>query len=257
MTFPKIDSQAETQKIVSFIKETTRREGFSKVVVACSGGIDSSLTLTLAAKAIGCDNVLALKLPLANQSVVLANLAISFAEIAPENIFEINIKGPVEKIVKNTPSKNKKTRIRQGNIAVRTRMIYLYDLAKAKHALVCGTSNRSEHLLGYFTRYGDEAADLAPLLYLYKTQVISLANYLEIPQQIIEAVPSAGMWKGQTDEDELGFSYAEADLILHLFCDKEMKKAQIIKKGFNRKLVEKVIKRVKENKFKHRVPYSL
>jgi len=257
MVFPKIDSKKETKRVLSFIQKTVHREGFSKAIVACSGGIDSSLVLTLASKSLGKDNVLALKLPMANQSMILANLAISFAGIAPENIFEIKIKKPVEKIAEKMFFKSRGADLRQGNIAVRTRMIYLYDLAKARRILVCGTSNRSEHLLGYFTRYGDEAADLAPLLHLYKTQVLKLAEHLELPKEIIEATPSAGMWKGQTDEDELGFSYAEADPILHLFCDKKIKKSQIIKKGFDRKLVEKVIKRVKENEFKHKVPYSL
>lgn len=257
MYLPKLNPQKEIQKIISFIKKTVHREDFSKVVVACSGGIDSSLTLALAVKALGQDNVLALKLPFLNQSMILANLAISFADVTPENVFEINIKEPAQKIIENLKFKNKDWDIRQGNVLARLRMIYLYDLAKEKKVLVCGTENKSEYVLGYFTRYGDEAADLNPLNHLYKTYIISLTKYLELPNQVIEAAPSAGLWLGQTDEKELGFSYEEADPILYLFYDKKLQKKEIIKKGFDRKLVEKVIRRVKENKFKQRVPYRL
>ena len=101
--------------------------------------------------------------------------------------------------------------LRRGNIATRMRMILLYDLAKKYQALVLGTENRSEYLLGYYTRFGDEASDLAPIRELYKTQVKQLACYLKIPEKIINKTPTAGMWIGQTDEGEFGFTYKEAD----------------------------------------------
>lgn len=253
----KLNPQKESQRIVSFIKKTVYRENFSRVVIACSGGIDSSLVLTLATKALGGDNVLALKLPFTNQSMILANLAVSFAGIIPENIFEMNIKEPAQKIIEKLTFCKKEWNLRQGNVLARLRMIYLYDLAKAKKVLVCGTENKSEYLLGYFTRFGDEAADLNPISHLYKTYIILLAKYLELPHQIIEAIPSAGLWLGQTDEEELGFSYEAADQIIYLYCDKKLSKSEIVKKGFDKNLVEKIIKRVKENEFKHKVPYGL
>lgn len=257
MILPKLNLQKETQRIASFIKKTVHRENFSRVVIATSGGIDSSLTLALAAKALGEDNVFALRLPFENQSTILANLAISFAGIIPKNTFEINIKEAAEKITESLKFRNQVWNLRQGNILARLRMIYLYDLAKATKSLVCGTENRSEYFLGYFTLFGDQAADLNPLTHLYKTHIIALAKYLDLPEQIIKTSPSAGLWFGQTDEKELGFSYQSADLILYLFCDKKLTKAKIIKKGFDKDLVEKVIGRVNQNQFKHNIPYSL
>jgi NAD+ synthase len=114
----------------------------------------------------------------------------------------------------------------------RIRMIILFDLAKKNHALVCGTENRSENLLGYFTRFGDQASDLEPIGHLYKTQVYELAEYLKVPKDIIEQKPTAGLWKNQTDEKEFGFSYKEADPVLHHYFDKKMGVDRIKKLGF-------------------------
>lgn len=254
---PKIDPQKEAQRIIGFIKETVRRENFSRVVVSCSGGVDSSLTLYLATLALGRDNVLAVKLPYFSQPVVLANLAIGFAQVLPENIFEINIGQAAKAIVNNLPVKEKNWKLRQGNVLARSRMIYLYDLAKVKNVLVCGTENKSEYVLGYFTRFGDESADLNPISHLYKTYVNSLARYLKLPEEILKGTPSAELWPGQTDEEELGFSYLEADPILFLYWDKKLKKEAIIKRGFAKELVEKVLSRVEANRFKHQIPYNL
>jgi NAD+ synthase len=131
-------------------------------------------------------------------------------------------------------------------------MMLLYDTAKSKKALVCGTENRSEHLLGYYTRFGDEASDLEPIKHLYKTQIYQLADFLKIPQQIIDKKPSAGLWPGQTDSDELGFTYEEADPVLHLYFDKNksLKEIKLPK-------TKKIIMCVKKNKFKKAVPYCL
>ena len=130
-------------------------------------------------------------------------------------------------------------------------MTCLFDAAKAKKALVIGTENKSENLLGYYTRYGDQAADLDPISHLYKTQVIKLAEYLELPKPIIDQAPSAGLWPDQTDEKELGFSYKKADPIL-----KALTKNQSTD-NFDQKLVEKITKHLKAVDFKTKVPYHL
>ena len=106
--------------------------------------------------------------------------------------------------------------LRLGNIMARVRMICLYDLAKQLDALVCGTENKSEKYLGYFTRFGDEASDIEPIMHLYKTEVYELAKHLGIPGAIVAKPPSADLWSEQTDERELGFSYKEADQVLHV-----------------------------------------
>lgn len=146
-------------------------------------------------------------------------------------------------------------KIRFGNIMSRVRMIILFDLAKKNNALVCGTENKSEHLLGYFTRFGDGASDIEPIRHLYKTQVYELAKYLEIPKEIISQKPSAGLWKNQTDEDQFGFTYQEADQVLHLYFDKKMLTEKIIKAGYPN--AKKIISYVKKNEFKRKTPYSI
>lgn len=137
----------------------------------------------------------------------------------------------------------------------RARMVILYDLAKKHQALVCGTENKSEFRLGYFTRFGDEASDFEPIQHLYKTQVYQLAKYLNIPKNIILQVPTAGLWEGQTDEGEFGFSYKEADIVLYLYFDKGKAISQIITKGFPN--AQKIIDRAKANSFKHHLPYRI
>jgi len=132
------------------------------------------------------------------------------------------------------------------------RMILLFDLAKKYKALVLGTENKTEHLLGYFTRFGDSASDIEPIRHLYKTQVRKLAKYLKIPEKIIKKTPTAGLWQGQTDEREFGFSYGEADQILLLYLDQKKNVEEIVNKGIKLEQVEKVVKRLKANEFKHR-----
>jgi len=145
--------------------------------------------------------------------------------------------------------------IRKGNVIARIRMIILYDLARKLNALVCGTENKSEHLLGYFTRFGDEASDFEPIRHLYKTQVYEIARYLGVPKSIIEKNPSANLWTNQTDEDEFGFSYQEADQVLHLYFDKKLSIDEIEKQGLGN--TNKIIDFAKKNSYKHKVPYAI
>jgi len=136
----------------------------------------------------------------------------------------------------------------------RLRMIFLFDTAKKNQALVCGTENKSERLLGYYTRFGDSASDLEPISHLYKTQVLQLAKYLKIPKKIITTKPSAGLWENQTDEGEFGFTYAEADQVLYLTHDRGQD-INIVKKNFPN--AEKIFKRFLDNQFKLKTPYKL
>jgi len=171
--------------------------------------------------------------------------------------------GPLKSVDKGIPDRKKingeiakLNKLRLANISARVRMMVLYDQAKLEDALVVGTENYSEHLLGYYTRFGDEASDLEPIKQLYKTQVFELAEHLGVPKDIISKEPSADLWSGQTDEGELGFGYADADPILFMI-DQGKSLAEIIKSGFEKKLVENVMRQVKANDFKHQVPYSI
>lgn len=252
-----IDCQKTSRRIIDFIKKTVQEAGFEKVIVALSGGVDSSTTTTLAVRALGENNVLVALLPygdLNREGTKDVKLVLKKLKISAKNIFQIDIKKAVDQII----SVDKKMgKIRRGNIMARVRMIYLYDLAKKHRSLVCGTENKTEHLLGYFTRFGDEASDLEPIKGLYKTQLVKLAKYLNLPERIINKKPSAGLWGGQTDEGEFGFSYQQADQILHLHTDKKLKKEEIIKQGFDRETVEKVLNWAKKNQFKHKTPKVL
>lgn len=249
-----LDPKKETEEITQFIKNCLARSGFSKLVIGLSGGVDSAASFVLAIKAIGRENIYVGIFPYADlnrEGEQDAQLIISKLGLAKDHIVRVDIKPFVDKISQSDSSIDD---LRKGNIMVRTRMMLLYDLSKKYQALVLGTENKTEHLLGYFTRFGDEASDIEPIRHLYKTQVKQLASYLQISQKIIDKMPTAGMWQGQTDEGEFGFSYEQADQILYLCHDKKKTKKEIINSGFGKEVVEKVLNRQKENVFKHKTP---
>lgn len=205
----KIDEESVEKKIASFIKEKTYT--FSGVVVGLSGGIDSSVCAALAVKAIGSDKVHGLILPAKTTSKEDIKDAKDLAETLTIQYKTVDITGIYESINKVSFSKD---RIRQGNIMARIRMIILRDFAHSKNLLVLGTGNKSELTIGYFTKNGDSGVDILPIGDLYKTQVRELAKHLNISDNIISKAPTAGLWHGQTDEDEIGVKYETLDKIL-------------------------------------------
>jgi len=244
----------KTEKIIKFLEKTFAEQGFDKGLVGVSGGIDSAVSLMLGVKALGKDNIFAVEMPYKNQKMNMAKLVIEQVGINEENRVDINIGEMVDEIEGRLKASEDK--IRLGNIMARVRMIISYDLAKKYRALVIGTANKSEKLLGYYTRFGDEAADIEPMVHLYKTQVYELGKYLGIDKQILRAEPTGGLWSGQTDVNELGFSYKEADPILEELIDKKTDMNEIIKK-FDENLVKKIQQRLKEVEFKSKVPFSV
>lgn len=252
----KINPEKETRKIVNFIQTTFKAQGFEKAVIAVSGGVDSAVCLHLLSQTLDKKNITPLHLPYAKQNTGLSTLVIKSTGISSSKIVKFNIKPIVDAAVKASQCKKlAKSKVRLGNLMARARMMLIYDLAKKRKALVCGTENHSEHLLGYFTRFGDEASDFEPIKHLYKTQVYQLAKYLKIPREIIQAPPSAGLWPGQTDEKQFGFSYKEADQVLYLYTQKKLSLEKIKKKGYSQ--AEKIVKFMKQNTFKQTTPYSL
>jgi len=237
--------------LVGFIRSEVRRVGFSRAVVGLSGGLDSALSCALAAEALGAENVLAVRMPYKSSSpdsLQHAQLLIEQLEVPSETI---EITAMVDPLIQNDPEMS---RMRKGNIMARARMIVLYDRSEDFKGLVIGTSNKTEILLGYTTLFGDSASALNPLGDLYKTHVRQLARAMGIPSEIIEKPPSADLWVGQTDEQELGFAYEEADRLLYLLVDQRYSPQEAIEAGFEEKLVRGVVERVRRNQFKRMQP---
>lgn len=208
----KINEKETVEIITNFIREYVQKSESDKVVIGLSGGIDSAVVAKLASIALGNKAVYSLFLPDISTPLIDFEHARMMAKSLEINHKVIDLSPIIHSI---TDACNEMDEITLGNIKARLRMIFLYQIANSKNALVCGTSNKTEILTGYFTKYGDGASDLIPLGDLYKTQVYQIAKYLEIPEEIIEKKPTAGLWKGQTDEDELGISYDKLDKILY------------------------------------------
>lgn len=262
---PTINPKEETARIISFIKASLRKCRFSRIVIGCSGGLDSSISLTLSVKTLGKDNVFPLLLPYGKLNLQGTRDALTLINklgIDSHQIETIDITpavGSFEKMMAinlNQESPQKQS-IRLGNIMARCRMIIVYDRAKKHEALVMGTENKSEHFLGYFTRFGDEASDIEPIRHLYKTQVYEIARFLNIPKQIITKAPTAGLWPGQTDEKQFGFSYKNADQILYALYEQKKTVPEVIQLGFSPEEVTRVKVWVEANHFKHDLPVVL
>jgi NAD+ synthase len=210
----RIDPTAVERKLVSFIREKVREAGAAGAVIGLSGGVDSSVTACLCARALGGDKIIGVSMPEAGvtdpQDVADAR---ELANAHGIRFRVVDITPAVLGIRKNLTDFKVGARLPAANIRPRVRMTILYYYANLFNLLVVGGGNRSELRAGYFTKYGDGAVDLLPLGCLYKTQVKRLAEHLRLPERIIEKVPTAGLWRGQTDEGELGITYGKLDMI--------------------------------------------
>ncbi len=255
MTIPEIDLSINpdlARKILTgFIKSEINRVGFTRAVVGLSGGIDSALSCVLAAEALGPENVLAVRMPYKSSSPELLEHAQMVIEQFKVQSETIEITDMVDALISRDPEMSK---TRQGNIMARARMIVLYDQSEAFKGLVVGTGNKTEILLGYSTLWGDSASALNPIGDLYKAQVRQLARALGIPSVIVEKPPSADLWVGQTDENELGFTYDDVDKLLYLLVDHRYSPEECVEAGFDQKFVETVVTRIRRNQFKRMLP---
>lgn len=247
-----IDPELTRRWLVEFLRdEVTRRRGFSKAVIALSGGMDSAVVAYLAAQALGPDHVTALLLPYktsSRDSLQHADLVVRRLGMASETI---EITDAVDGLTGALPDLPNENRI--GNLCARMRMIVLFDRSAGQGALPLGTGNKSERLLGYFTWHADDTAPVNPLGDLYKTQVRALAEHLGVPQEIVAKPPTADLVAGQTDEGDFGISYTKADAILHWLLS-GYRRESIIALGFTGDEVELVAKRLDSTHWKRRLP---
>lgn len=244
-----LDEESIVNFLIEFLRDEIYKIGFNRAVLGLSGGIDSSFVAYLLKEALGKDNVTALLMPYKSSSK-------ESLEDAQKVIDDLGIK---HKVINITPMADSYinesfSKIRIGNILARLRMVALFDQSYLLNALVLGTSNKTELLLGYGTWYGDMASSLNPIGDLYKTQVRILSKYMGVPESIIGKKPTADLWVGQSDEDELGFSYEQADLILYHLFDKRLRFDELVDLGFEEKLVLGIFKRVNKNQFKRLLP---
>jgi NAD+ synthase len=242
--------------IVAFIREEITRVGFSRGILGLSGGIDSALVAYLAVEALGAENVTGILMPYrtsnpasrADAELVARQLGIATRVIEITPMVEPYLAQYVDAHPERSEAQSKERR--RGNVMARARMIVLYDQSEALRALVIGTSNKTEALLGYTTQFGDNAAAIQPLADLYKFQVRQLARALNVPDAIIAKAPSADLWQGQTDEGELGFTYDDADAILYRLVDERRHADDVIALGFDARIVQRIVALMQRNQFK-------
>jgi NAD+ synthase len=237
--------------IIRFIRAEIRKAGFRRIVVGLSGGLDSALVTTFCTAALGKASVLPFYLPYRTSSADSQSDAEKVCASLSLSLRRIDITTQVDAYFQQVGDADN---LRRGNKMARERMAVLFDQAMDNQALVVGSSNKSELLLGYGTWFGDLGASFFPIGDLYKTQVRQMARELQLPVEVLEKAPSADLWAGQTDEGELGFPYELADQVLYLFLEERMGEADIVKAGFPAVLVGQVLKKVYKSHFKRRLP---
>lgn len=246
----KINPELARQILAGFIRSEITRVGYQRAVIGLSGGIDSALACFLAVEALGAENVLAVRMPYRSSSSDSLEHAQEVIDQLGLPALTVPITEMVDPLFERFPEAGS---MRRGNAMARARMIVLYDQSEAFRGLVVGTGNKTEILLGYSTLYGDSACALNPLGDLYKTQVRQLSSAVGVPASIVDKPPSADLWLGQTDEGELGFTYAEVDRLLYLLVDQRYTPQECIAAGFDASFVNSVATRIRRNHFK-RVP---
>jgi NAD+ synthase len=246
-----LDPSLVEKILVAFLKDETSVAGFTKGVLGLSGGIDSAVCAALAARALGPENVLGVMMPYRTSSPESKSDAELVARSIGIQTELVDISPMVDPYLAQGSGSD---RVRGGNVMARERMIILYDISQREKALVLGTSNKTELMLGYGTLFGDMASALNPLGDLYKTQIWQLARHLGLPGQVIDKKPSADLWAGQTDEGEMGFTYADVDRLLYCMLDERRTDAELLRMGFGQPFITRVRGMITRSQFKRRPP---
>ena len=232
-----IDAEAVSSVLQKFLHQETVKSGFERVIFGLSGGIDSTVVAYLCARAFQPENVTAVIMPYRTSNPENMQHARNVADILKIRQKTVDISPMVDAFFNSEPDADQN---RRGNRMARERMCILYDQSSKDRSLVIGTSNKTELLLGYGTIFGDLASAINPIGDLYKTQIRELAKYLEVPDEIIAKPPSADLWEGQTDEGEIGYSYAEIDRLLFYMIDLRYSEEMLLAEGFPRKMIEEI-----------------
>jgi NAD+ synthase len=249
-----IDTAVARRIIGEFTRGHLRQTGFERVILNLSGGLDSALVAFLVAEAIGADNLLCLLLPYRTSSPESrADAESVVAQLGCESrLFDITpiVDGYLDTMLGGEDVE----RVRRGNFAARARMAVMYDQSVPWRGLPAGTGNKTEALLGYTTIYGDNAAAFLPIGDLYKSQVRQLAADMGVPAPILEKAPSADLWPGQTDEGELGMTYADMDRLLYWLVDRRRTHDQLSDMGFAATAIERVERLIAGSEYKRQTP---
>jgi len=252
---PEIDAPVALEVITAFIRSQARQTGFERLVVGLSGGVDSATVAFLVARAIGAEKLLAVRMPYRSSSPDSEADAMRVVNALGCQTERVDITPMVDPMLELLNGDDEVAmQVRGGNVMARQRMIVLYDRSVAFDALVAGTSNKTEALLGYGTLHGDMACAIAPIGDLYKSQLRAVAGALGVPQEILDKPPSADLWPGQTDEGELGASYDDLDRVLFALVDRRWSVERCVAAGLDPKLVAWVGARVARNEFKRQTP---
>jgi len=239
------------QLLVGFVRDEVHKVGVKKAVLGLSGGIDSALVVFIAAEALGPENVHAICMPYKSSNPESEAHARIVSQACGVNYSVVPITPMVDAYFDMFPDAEN---MRRGNKMARERMTILFDHSALLSALVLGTSNKTELLLGYGTLYGDMASALNPIGDLYKTQIWQLSEAMGVPQEVIDKKPSADLWAGQTDEEELGFSYRQVDELLYRMVDQRLTRAELEVAGFSQEFIDTIYRRVQNSHFKRRLP---
>ncbi|MGC8915867.1 MAG: NAD+ synthase [Thermoanaerobaculum sp.] len=250
LSLPAVDVPLLASVLTGFLAEELRASGLSRYVLGLSGGLDSAVAAVLGVRAVGRDKVTCLALPGPSSSLESLAHAREVAELLGVPLGVVDL-GPAAETLAGILG-CRQDWVRFGNLMARLRMVALFDAARRDGALVLGTSNKSEILLGYSTLFGDQAASVHPLGDVWKTHVFALGEYLGVPAVILRKPPTADLWPGQTDAGELGFDYLEADPVLYYHHDQGLSEEELCARGFRKDLVSRVLATYRRNRFKWR-----
>jgi NAD+ synthase len=248
-----LDVKVVNDILVQFIRDETKNAGFHRGVIGLSGGVDSAVSTTLTAEALGNQETIAVLMPYRTSSA-------KSVEDANSVVAQLGVRSEVVDISEMVDAycavHQITDRVRRGNVMARMRMIVLYDISAREKALVIGTSNKTEIMVGYGTLFGDTASAINPIGDLYKSQIWQLARHLALPSKIVDKVPSADLWEGQSDEEELGCTYPQLDALLYHLVDERRNDDELKALGYESAFVDRVKTLIRRNQFKRRLPLT-